>query len=85
MGAEPLYVISIIATLEKDGRRVSAEIADLDSEEVGDIAESHEGTRARGHEPGPASIGRVHGHRSVFDVDVPLDPAHIDDEAALAP
>jgi hypothetical protein len=44
MGAEPLYVISIIATLEKDGRRIKAEIADLDSQEVGDIAESREGT-----------------------------------------
>ncbi len=44
MGAEPLYVISIIGTLEKGGTSMSAEISDLDSHEVGEVSKSSEAT-----------------------------------------
>ncbi|MEI4260550.1 hypothetical protein [Roseovarius sp. D0-M9] len=44
MGAEPLYVISIIGTLEKGGTSMSAEISDLDSYEVGEVSKSSEAT-----------------------------------------
>lgn len=36
MGAEPLYVMSILGTLRKDGQEVTAAITDLDAQEVED-------------------------------------------------
>lgn len=44
MGAEPLYVISILGTLERGDERLTAEITDLDESEVGEIEKSSEGT-----------------------------------------
>lgn len=44
MGAEPLYVISILGTLERGDERVTAEISDLDRHEIGQINKSSEGT-----------------------------------------
>lgn len=44
MGAEPLYVMSIIATLEKGDQRVTSAITDLDSTEVDETSPSREAT-----------------------------------------
>lgn len=44
MGAEPLYVVSIIATLHVGDRRITSAVTDLETEEMGEIGEAREGT-----------------------------------------
>lgn len=44
MGAEPLYVMSILATLSRGDSRMTAAITDLDHHEVDAVSDSREGT-----------------------------------------
>lgn len=44
MGAEPLYVVTIIAALREGDDLITAEVTDLDSSEVSDIRHAREGT-----------------------------------------
>lgn len=44
MGAEPLYVVSIVAALQEGSTRITAAITDLDSSEVSWIEHAREGT-----------------------------------------
>ena len=44
MGAEPLYVVSIIAVLHEGSARITAAITDLDASEVSEVKNARDGT-----------------------------------------